>query len=259
MHRFFIEVSYLGTNYAGFQVQKNAQTIQGEVELALSTFFREPFELTGSSRTDAGVHARQNFFHFDSTIPEKALIHSIYNLNALLPAAIGIRFLTKVSGHAHSRFDASSRLYHYNIHQFKNPFLNAVSYYFPFPLDFDLLQQAATIVLQQTNFTSFAKKNTQVNNHNCQVYTSRWLTHNDGSLTYEVQANRFLRGMVKGLTGTMLKVGRGKMGLEDFFSVFKSLDNQRVDFSPPGLGLCLMQVNYRKSGVSVDTHPNANE
>jgi tRNA pseudouridine38-40 synthase len=241
MFRYFIEVTYKGTFYAGYQVQENAVTIQSALQEALAIFFKTEIQLTGSSRTDSGVHALQNFFHFDfeHEIPER----KIYNLNAILPKDIAIKSITPVNADAHCRFNAVSRLYKYYIYHTKDPFLEDTAYYFPYKIDEDLLRQAAEMVKQYQDFTSFSKRNTQVNNFICKIIQSEW-TREKNCLVYTVEANRFLRGMVRGLTGTMLQVGRRKLTLNDFKQVVESKDNTKADFSVPGHGLFLVKVNY---------------
>lgn len=240
MARYFIEVSYKGTNYSGFQVQKNANSVQAEVEKALFVFYREPFELTGSSRTDAGVHALQNFFHFDTDMD---IQDDSYNLNAILPGDIVIKRIYRVADTAHCRFDARSREYRYYIFDHKDPFLQDRAYYFPYPVKMELLQQAAYEITRQHDFTSFSKRNTQVRSFQCNIQESKWLTEND-CLVYQVKANRFLRGMVKGLVGTMLLVGREKITLADFLNIFQSKDCTLADFSVASAGLFLNKVEY---------------
>lgn len=165
MARYFIEVGYKGTNYSGFQVQENAATIQSEVEKAFYTLHRQAVQFTGSSRTDAGVHALQNYFHFDF---DQALHpQAVYKLNAILPRDIVIHNIHPVLPDAHSRFDAVSREYTYRIHRFKNPFLNDSSFYFPYQLDIGILQHGASFLKTQQNFLAFSKTNTQVKNFNC--------------------------------------------------------------------------------------------
>jgi tRNA pseudouridine38-40 synthase len=241
MNRYFLEVSYKGANYAGFQVQENAVTVQWEVEKVLRVYFRENVPLTGSSRTDTGVHALQNYFHFDSPvdIPQKV----VYNLNAMLPADIAINRLVAVKEGAHARFDAIAREYEYFIYKAKAPFLADRAYFFPYTLDLPLMQEAARLVLANRDFTSFAKRNSQVNNHNCTIIYSEWVERGE-CLVYRVKANRFLRGMVRGLVGTMLQVGRGKLGLEGFRQVIEARDCSKADFSVPGHGLFLVKVEY---------------
>ncbi len=244
MPRYFIEVSYKGTNYSGFQIQQNANTIQAEVEKALHTYFRIPISLTGSSRTDAGVHAQQNFFHFDSdTILPENCTKALYHLNAILPIDIVVKSITPVSPGAHCRFDALSRTYQYQIYQFKNPFMNEVAYYYPYKLQLHNMQQAAQLLLQYSDFESFAKKHNQAHTNICTILQSNW-EQTAISIQYNVTANRFLRGMVRGLVGTMLKVGRGACTVADFQKIIESKNPSKTDFSTPPQGLTLMNVNF---------------
>lgn len=243
MGRYFIEVAYKGKNYAGFQIQHNAHTVQSEVEKALEVFFKQKLSLTGSSRTDTGVHALQNFFHVDADLEISPKI--IYNINAILPPDIVIKGITPVAVDAHCRFDAAYRYYKYYIYQFKNPFIDDQAFYFPFTLDFELLRQAATIIPQYADFTSFSKRNTQVRTFNCQIFKSEWIKEDD-CWVYHVKANRFLRGMVRGLVGTMLQVGRGKLNLKEFKAVIEAKDCSKADFAVPGHGLFLVEVGLPK-------------
>jgi len=243
MPRYFIEVSYKGTAYSGFQVQKNANSIQAEVEKALSVFFKQTFSLTGSSRTDAGVHAMQNFFHFDLGEPLPENDRFLYNLNAILPLDIVIKRIFKVEEQAHSRFDAVSREYRYYITNQKDPFLQGRAFYYPYPLDLGKLNEAAEIFKVTSDFTSFSKRNTQVKNFICDIKKSKWLQEKD-QLVYNVEANRFLRGMVKGMVGTMLRVGTGKLPLEGLQNIILSKDCRKADFSVPSHALFLIKVAY---------------
>lgn len=240
MPRYFIEVSYMGTNYSGFQVQQNANSIQAEVEKALEVFYKQRFELTGSSRTDTGVHALQNFFHVDSAIE---LNSDAYNLNAILPDDIVVHRVFEVANDAHCRFDALSREYHYYIYQRKNPFLMGRAYFVPYTLDVELLQQAAAELMKHTDFTSFSKRNTDVKSFECKITVSEWVTEAD-CLVYKVRSNRFLRGMVKGLVGTMLLVGKKKIGLNEFRSIIEARDCTKADFSVSPEGLFLAKVAF---------------
>jgi tRNA pseudouridine38-40 synthase len=248
MPRYFLEVAYKGTNYSGFQIQDNAGSIQEEVEKALAVFFRQRLALTGSSRTDGGVHALQNFFHVDFEGPIEP--RSLYNINALLPRDIVLRNFYPVAPDAHCRFDALSREYRYYVYREKDPFLVDRAYYFPYTLDKDKMEAAAALIPECTDFTSFAKRNTQAKTFICSVYESGWLEEN-GCLVYRVKANRFLRGMVRGLVGTMLQVGRGKIGVGDFAAILRNKDNQLADFSAPGHGLFLFQVSFPVSLAGV--------
>ena len=241
MSRYFLEVAYLGTRYAGSQVQANAVTVQWELEKALETFLRKPVMLTGSSRTDSGVHALQNFFHFDweGEIPEK----SIYNMNALLPADVAVNGLYRVGADSHCRFDAVAREYEYVIYGKKNPFLADRALFYPYSIDREALERVAELVTGYTDFTSFSKRNTQSKTFECTVMESRWLWRAE-TMVYKVKANRFLRGMVRGLVGTMLQAGRGKISAEDFRKIIEARDCTKADFSVPGHGLFLMRVEY---------------
>lgn len=256
MSRFFIEVSYNGGRYGGFQIQLNANTIQQEVQKALRIYFRNDFELTGSSRTDAGVHAYQNYFHFDQEGMEADQLEgAVYHLNAILPDDIVVKKIFQVTETSHCRFDAISRTYAYNVYRQKNPFLQDRGYYFPYPLDLEIMNHAASLLLDYTDFEAFSKKNTQVNNFNCHLTQSCW-EEKEGCITYRVTGNRFLRGMVRGLVGTMLRVGTGKIDLSGFSAIIKSRDVKKVDFSVPGHGLFLEKVLFHPSIiVSNDSSP----
>jgi tRNA pseudouridine38-40 synthase len=241
MPRYFLELSYKGEKYSGFQVQQNAITIQSEIEKAFATFFRKSVALTGSSRTDAGVHALQNYFHFDweEVFPQTA----IYNLNAILSAAIVIKSVREVVADAHCRFHATSREYNYFIYDEKNPFIDDRAWYFPYKLNHDLLNICAEKILLNKDFSAFSKRNTQVKTFQCSIVESKWM-HQDGCLVYHVKANRFLRGMVRGLVGTMLRVARGGTDMQVFDQLLQQPEIATADFSAPAKGLFLVKVSY---------------
>ena len=256
MPRYFIEVFYKGTDYSGFQTQKNANSIQNEIEKAFFILQKEKVQMTGSSRTDTGVHALQNFFHFDTN----SLLHPdsyrerrvgvegdasefIYKINAILPYDIVVKNIITVSPDAHCRFDALSREYKYFIYQKKQPFLKDRAYYFPYKVDIDKMQQAAEIIKGYNDFTSFSKRNTQVKSFICQVEKSEWFLENE-QIVYHIKANRFLRGMVRALTATMLRVGRGTISVQDFISIIEAKDCTRASFAVPPHGLFLISVQY---------------
>jgi tRNA pseudouridine38-40 synthase len=243
MSRYFLEVSYKGTNYSGFQIQKNANSIQAEVERVLQILQKEKIDLTGSSRTDAGVHALQNFFHFD--FEGEISAHFVYRMNAILPDDIVVQKLIPVKAQAHCRFDAISRDYGYFIYRHKDPFLEERAFYFPYKLNLDLMQEAAAIIKGYNDFTSFSKRNTQVKTFNCSIMESKW-EWEDECLVFYVKADRFLRGMVRALVATMLKIGRGKMAIGEFKNVIEEKDCSKASFAAPSHGLFLMQVNYPK-------------
>ena len=241
MPRYFLEVKYSGALYSGFQVQKNAVTVQSVLEDSMAVYFRDKISLTGSSRTDAGVHALQNYFHFDreEPIPEKFL----YNINAILPPDIAVLSIIPVNDEAHCRFDAVSREYAYHLYKEKDPFLADRAWFYPFPLDKQKLDRVAAIIAEYEDFTSFSKRNTQVKTFTCRIESSVWAEEKTG-LVYRVRANRFLRGMVKGLVGTMLQAGRGKLDEIELRKIIESRDCSNADFTPPSHGLFLCAVNY---------------
>jgi tRNA pseudouridine38-40 synthase len=241
MPRYFLEVSYKGTNYSGFQSQHNANTIQAEIEKAFQILQKQEVIMTGSSRTDAGVHALQNFLHFDFV----KQLHPQFNykMNAILPGDIVIKKVYLVSNDAHCRFDAVSREYKYYIYQAKDPFLADKAFFFPYKLDMGKLVEAADVIKEYTDFTSFSKRNTQVKTFNCEIQESNW-SINENVLVYNVKANRFLRGMVKAMTATMLKVARNKMTLDEFRNVIEAKNNTKAQFAVPSHGLFLCAVKF---------------
>lgn len=241
MTRYFIEVCYDGTDFGGFQIQNNHTTIQGALENALQILFRQSIPLTGASRTDAGVHALQNFLHFDTelTVTSK----HIYNLNAILPNSIVIKNIYLVPSEAHSRFDAIKRSYIYKIHTQKSPFLEGRSWYYPFPVNIAALQSAANTLLTYTHFESFSKKNTSVNTFDCNITKALWVQEGS-SIAFHIDSNRFLRGMIRGLVGTMLQVGRNQIDLARFEEIIQLNNEQNVDFSTPAHGLYLSEIQY---------------
>lgn len=241
MARYFLEVSYRGAAYSGFQSQENANTIQQEVEQAFRTLQRESVTLTGSSRTDAGVHALQNFFHFD--FENDLHPQFIYKVNAILPSDIVVKSVRSVDPEAHCRFDASSRTYEYFIYRGKDPFLEDRAWYFPYTIDLPALQQAARAITEYQDFTSFSKRNTQVKTFDCIIMESGWSQRSD-CLVYRIKANRFLRGMVRAMVATMLQVGRGTLTLDQFKAIIVAKDCTRASFAAPAHGLFLVEVSY---------------
>lgn len=244
MKRFFLEVAYKGTDFSGFQKQINGITIQGEIEKAMLILEKTSIELTGSSRTDAGVHALQNFFHFDF----EGKLHSqfIYKMNAILPASIVLKSIREVKSDAHCRFHAIARNYKYQIYTQKNPFIKDLAYFFPYSVNKEKLVEAADIIKSFVDFTSFSKQKTQVKTFDCQIEKSEW-HFGENEFSYHVSANRFLRGMVKGLTGTMLQIGRGKLEINDLKKIIMAKNNKGANFSVPSHGLFLEAVNFSES------------
>lgn len=241
MPRYFLEVAYKGTSYSGFQTQENALTVQAEIENAFSTLQRADVIMTGSSRTDAGVHALQNFFHFD--FAESIHPQFVYKINAILPSAIVVKSLREVEADAHCRFDAVYRRYQYYLYNTKDPFLEDRAWFYPYPLNKELLQKAAAVLLEVEDFTSFSKRNTQVKTFLCQLTESQW-EEEQGCLIYRVKGNRFLRGMVRALVSTMLQVGREKITLGEFEDIIAAKDCTRASFVAPPHGLFLVEVGF---------------
>ena len=239
MPRYFLEVSYKGTRFSGFQVQENAATVQSAVEEAFRVLHRKRGSFTGSSRTDAGVHALQNYFHLD--FEDEVHPQLVYKMNAILPPDVVIRSLHLMPEGAHARFDALSREYEYRIHRFKDPFIRDTSFYFPYSIDLAAMQKAAAMVREQTNFFAFSKTNTQVKNFECTILRSEWMEKGDG-LCYILEGNRFLRGMVRLLTASQLKIGRGKLSLKEFENLFRG--DRKAGFSVPAHGLFLRSVRF---------------
>lgn len=241
MQRYFLELAYKGTGYSGFQIQDTGVTIQSELTEALRTIFRKEFQLTGSSRTDAGVHAAQNYFHFDTDL--EFTDKQVYNLNAVLSKNIAVKQVRRVKPESHCRFDAVSRSYRYSINRFKDPFLTETAWLYPFSINKTVLDEAAAIIMGYADFTSFSKRNTQVKTFNCSIELSQWVER-DGLLLYEVRSNRFLRGMIRGLVATMLKVARGSITIDDLRNILEAKDCSKADFAAPAHGLCLTNVSF---------------
>lgn len=241
MPRYFLEVMYKGTGYAGFQTQQNAVSIQGDIDSALSILLKSAIRTTGSSRTDAGVHAMQNYVHFDTAA--EITKDLVYKMNAILSPDIAIVRIYRSSADAHARFDAVSRSYLYRIYHFKDPFLRDAGYYFPYPLQESVLNETAGIMKEYTDFTSFSKRNTQVKTFQCRIMQARW-EKVQGQYIFHITANRFLRGMVRGLVGTMLRTARGKMTVEDFRRIIAAKNNRLADFSVAPQGLFLTEIQY---------------
>lgn len=240
--RYFLEVSYDGCAFHGSQLQGTLSTVQYEINKALSTLLRRPVETFGASRTDEGVHALSNFYHFD----EAAELHPHfrYKMNALLPTAVAVKHIytcNKEDGNA--RFDATSRRYRYRIYAGKNPFLFQRALFYPFRIDTAILNETAKALFEYKNFETFSKRNTQSFTFLCTIFQSYWEQQGE-ELHYVVEANRFLRGMVRGLVGTQLQVARGKTTLDGFHKIVQAQDCTLADFSVTGHGLYLEAVNY---------------
>ncbi|MEP1035652.1 tRNA pseudouridine(38-40) synthase TruA [Ekhidna sp.] len=238
-----MDISYKGTNFNGWQIQPNGVTIQEEVEKALSTILQEEIAIVGSGRTDAGVHATQQIAHFDAD--ELATEKLVFKLNSFLNEDISVNKISHVKDDVSARFEASSRTYHYHLHQDKNPFKNGYSYHFKPELDVDQINKACEIIKDWQNFECFSKVHTEVNHFNCEIFEAKWMLESTNHL-FVISANRFLRGMVRAVVGTLIDVGLGKTSLEDFIEILKSNDRSKAGRAVPAEGLYLHEVVYPK-------------
>jgi tRNA pseudouridine38-40 synthase len=241
--RYFIEFSYRGTAYNGWQKQNNALGVQQVLEEALSKVLRLPIELTGSSRTDTGVHAEQQFAHFDleQGIGDKEML--IYKLNGVIPRDIAVRNIFLVPEDTNSRFAATHRKYEYRITRRKNPFLIDLACLSRGDLDISMMNEAAGLLMQYVDFESFSKIHTNVNNFRCTISQAEWIQSRD-MLVFHIRANRFLRGMVRAIVGTLLEVGKGKISVADFEKIILSRNRKEAGAQAPAEGLFLVEVGY---------------
>ncbi len=240
--RYFIEIAYQGTHYHGWQLQPNAHTIQAEIERVLQTLFAQKIEITASGRTDTGVHALQQFAHFDCDIPLNNYTH-LHKINLLLPRDIVVKAIYQVQEEAHARFDATERAYVYYLSAQKNPFKQGLYTYDHRLYNYDIMNQAAAILLNYHDFQSFSKVKTDVKTFNCTISKAKWVQEGD-FYVFHITANRFLRGMVRAIVGTLLEVGKGRLNLKDFEMVIEHKDRQKAGRAAPPEGLFLSKVLY---------------
>jgi len=245
MARYFLKLSYKGTNYHGWQIQDNANTVQQEVNTVLSTVLNEAIQCTGCGRTDTGVHATEFYAHFDSNRENISDEETIFKLNGCLPSDISIAEIWKVPPESNVRFDATYRTYAYIISQKKDPFLVEHSHFLFGALDFSLMAKAAQELLNYEDFTSFSKSNTQTKTNLCTITKAEWTT-DDQKLTFTITSNRFLRGMVRAIVGTLLEVGQGKISVANFVEIIEARDRTKAGTSVPAAGLHLTSVIYPK-------------
>lgn len=243
MQRYFIYLSYDGTAYHGWQIQPNGNSIQAELQRALSTLLRREVEVVGAGRTDAGVHALEAVAHFDNPQPLDTA-RMADKLNRLLPPDIAIARLTPVAPEAHARFSATSRSYNYYLVTAKDPFRRRSACRIHHKLDFDAMNKAADLLREYTDFTSFSKLHTDVKTNNCKVAHARWTQLEPGLWMFNIQADRFLRNMVRAIVGTLIEVGRGKIDIPRFRQIIESKDRCAAGTSAPAEGLFLAQVKY---------------
>lgn len=242
--RFFIELAYDGTAYHGWQIQPNAVTVQQELDKALSVFFRQPVLSLGCGRTDAGVHATEFYAHIDLlNVAEESAANAVGGLNALLPYPIAIKKIFKVADDAHARFHATARAYEYHFHFHKDPFKLHRSWLYKAKLDVAAMNEAAGVLLQFTDFTSFSKSNTNTGTNNCKVNAAFFRETEDG-LVFTISADRFLRNMVRAIVGTLVLVGRHEIAAADFARIIESKNRSNAGQSVPACGLYLVSVVY---------------
>ena len=251
--RYFIQLSYDGTGYHGWQVQPNGVSVQEVLQKALSTLLRQPTEVTGAGRTDAGVHASMMVAHFDWPAAHEGegceempldCTQRTYKLNRLLPPDVAVQAVRPVGPEMHARFSATRRTYHYYIHTHKDPFLRGYSWQVNVPLDFALMNEAAQVLLEYSDFTSFSKTGTDVKTNICQLTEARWEQLKPGEWRFTVSANRFLRNMVRAIVGTLVEVGRHRMTISQMRHAIEAKDRQRAGESVPGHALYLTNIEY---------------
>ena len=242
--RFFITLSYDGTRYHGWQVQPNGSSVQEKLQWALSTILRQDIQVTGAGRTDAGVHARMMVAHFDVESVDFELQDLAYKLNRLLPQDIAIQKMELVSDEMHARFSATSRTYHYYIHTVKDPFLRAYSCELHYPFDFQLMNEAAAILMTYEDFGAFCKAHADVKTTLCHITAAEWHQTSPSTWYFEITANRFLRNMVRAVVGTLIDVGRGRLSLDDFRKVIEGKRRTEAGESMPANALFLEDVQY---------------
>ena len=244
MQRYFIYLAYEGTNYHGWQVQPNGVSVQECLQKALSTLLRVETEVVGAGRTDAGVHAKLMVAHFDSEKEDLNLALLTDKLNRLLPPDISVYRVCKVHPEAHARFDALSRTYKYYITSVKSPFNRHLKWRMHGSLNYELMNEAAKILFEYTDFTSFSKLHTDVKTNNCKIMQAEWIQEDETTWVFTIKADRFLRNMVRAVVGTLVEVGRGKLSIEEFRKVIEQKDRCKAGASVPGHALFLVDIEY---------------
>jgi tRNA pseudouridine38-40 synthase len=241
--RYFIQLSFNGKNFHGWQIQPNAISVQEVLENALSKLLKKKLNIVGAGRTDAGVHAKQMFAHFDYE-GKFDLGELTKKLNAFLPNSISIINIKKVNTNSHARFEAINRSYEYHISLGKDPFLVDNTWQIiTKKLDVEKMNKAAAILLNYTNFRCFSKSKTDVFTYDCTITKAEWILENN-ILIFHITANRFLRNMVRAIVGTLYSIGIDKIDLEDFKKIIESQDRKKAGISVPAQGLYLTKVMY---------------
>lgn len=241
--RYFIHLAYDGTRYHGWQIQPNGESVEGTIERCLTTLLREPIDIVGAGRTDAGVHSRHMVAHFDYA-PSFDIKQLTYRLNRMLPPDIAIYKIEPVADDMHARFSATSRTYHYYIVTQRTPFNRQYAWLTHFDLDFTLMNEAAKIIMEYNDFACFCKSHTDVKTTLCDVTEAQWIQTSPTEWYFRIKANRFLRNMVRAVVGTLVEVGRHRMTLDKFRQVIEGKKRTKAGESMPGNALFLEDVGY---------------
>ncbi len=246
--RYFVYLAYDGTNYHGWQVQPNGESVQAVLTRALSIALRRETEVVGAGNKDAGVHARLMVAHFDCPAePEDAGLDTTRladKLNRLLPADIYIYKVRRVKEYALARFDAVSRTYEYHVTTRKHPFVCRYAWQVPASLDFEKMNEAARSLFDYTDFTSFSKLHTDVKTHRCRILQAAWKHTGEAEWVFTIRADRFLRNMVRAVVGTLVDVGRSKLTIDGFRQIIEAKDRCKAGTSVPAHALFLVDVAY---------------
>ncbi|MEI6852114.1 MAG: tRNA pseudouridine(38-40) synthase TruA [Bacteroidota bacterium] len=241
--RYFIRLAFDGTQYHGWQLQDNANTVQEEITKALSVILKNRTELLGCGRTDTGVHASEFFAHFDCETDLGNTEKLTYQLNSLLPDDIFVFFIKKVKEDLHARFTATRRTYKYFINRHNNPFNKSFEHVIHRDFDLEAMNTACKVLMKYTDFSCFSKSHTQVNNNNCKIYEAYWVQAGS-QIIFTITANRFLRNMVRAIVGTLLEIGSEKIGLTEFRKIIEKGNRSDAGVSVPAKGLFLHKVTY---------------
>lgn len=243
--RYFIQFSYNGTHYHGWQIQPNAVTVQEVLEDRISKILGQKIQLTAAGRTDTGVHASKMLAHLDAEISDTDTL--VYRLNSFLPKDIAVQRIFAVAPHAHARFDAEKRTYHYFITYHKNPFSQDTTWYWKHhSLDINAMNAACQILFRHSDFTSFSRLHTDTKTNICKIYHAAWETTNNG-LQFTITADRFLRNMVRAIVGTMVEIGNHKIDSNELNRIIEKKDRKFAAASAPASGLFLAEIAYPQS------------
>jgi tRNA pseudouridine38-40 synthase len=252
MKRYFAYFAYNGKNYCGWQIQPNGITVQEQIEKNLSTLLRTPTVITGAGRTDAGVHATMMTAHFDYGGEQWNVSLLQEKLNRILPADIVAQKIVPVKADAHARFDACSRTYKYFITNKKNPFRCDRLYKIAYPLDYDRMNELAQLLFEYTDFTSFSKLHTDVKTNNCRIMKAEWTKEDSDIYVFTIQADRFLRNMVRAIVGTLIESDRKKLTVNEFRNIIESKNRGKAGFSVPAHALFLVDIEYPQDIFEVE-------